>query len=42
MGDYEKKTFTTQEGPNRGRDKPGTDQEKPGDRLKPKPEEEKR
>ena len=31
MTDLEKKTFTTQEGPNRGRDKPGPDKEKPAD-----------
>lgn len=36
MPDYEEKTFTTQEGPNRGRDKPGPDKEKPAAPPKPK------
>ena len=31
MSEYEKKTFSTQEGPNRGNDKPGPDKEKPAD-----------
>jgi hypothetical protein len=42
MGEHEKKTFSTQEGPDRGREKPGRDQEKPADPPKPKPEQEKR
>ncbi|MXP43070.1 hypothetical protein [Allopontixanthobacter sediminis] len=37
MNDNEKKTFTTQEGPDRGRDKPGSDRERPADAPKPKP-----
>lgn len=34
--DLEKKTFTTQEGPNRGRDKPGRDREPQADPPKDK------
>ena len=34
--ELEKKTFTTQEGPNRGAQKPGRDPEKPADPPKPK------
>ena len=37
--ELEKKTFTTQEGPNRGREPPGPDKEKPT--VPPKPEEKK-
>jgi hypothetical protein len=35
LTDLEKKTFTTQEGPNRGKDKPGPHNEVPSDK-KPK------
>ena len=38
MSELEKKTFSTQEGPNRGGDKPGTDREKPAEAPKPKPD----
>lgn len=34
--DREEKTFSTQEGPNRGRDKPGKDRELHADAPKPK------
>ena len=37
MRDLEKKTFSTQEGPNRGRDKPGKDKEPAADQPKDKP-----
>jgi hypothetical protein len=33
--DLEQRTFTTQEGPNRGGDKPGPDKEKPAEPPKP-------
>ena len=33
--DREEKTFSTQEGPNRGREKRGPDREKPADPPKP-------
>ena len=36
MSDLEKKTFSTQEGSNRGRDKPGSDKEPAADPPKPK------
>ena len=36
MSEYEKKTFTTQEGPDRGRGKPGPDKEPPAAPPKPK------
>lgn len=35
MADQENKTFSTQEGPDRGRGKPGPDKEKPADMPKP-------
>jgi hypothetical protein len=34
----EKKTFATQEGANRGREKPGRDQKRPADHPKPRPD----
>lgn len=39
MSELEKKTFSTQEGPNRGRDKPGPDRERPAEKPTPKPTE---
>lgn len=38
MSEHEKKTFTTQEGPNRGREKPGPDKEPQPEQAKPKEE----